>query len=98
VKKTYHIVTRAARESAAVIEQFCQTNGQILLPIVNLIQNAGDAPTGILYGCLAESLPTTLPFKITRSSSFSLSLPHYFGRRMARVSTEPESNLRRWSR
>lgn len=40
MKKTYHIVTRAARESAAVIEQFCQTNGQILLPIVNLIQNA----------------------------------------------------------
>jgi hypothetical protein len=44
VKKTYHIVTRAARESAAVIEQFCQTNGQILLPIVNLIQNANEAP------------------------------------------------------
>ena len=40
MKKTYHIVTRAARESAAVIEQFCQTNGQILLPIVNLIQSA----------------------------------------------------------
>jgi hypothetical protein len=40
VKKTYHIVTRAARESAEVIEQFCQANGQILLPIVNLIQNA----------------------------------------------------------
>jgi hypothetical protein len=38
VKKPYHIVTRAARESAAVIEQFCQANGQILLPIVNLIQ------------------------------------------------------------
>ena len=40
MKKTYHIVTRAARESAAVIEQFCQANGQILLPIVSLIQNA----------------------------------------------------------
>jgi len=40
VKEPYHIVTRAARESAAVIEQFCQANGQILLPIVNLIQNA----------------------------------------------------------
>ena len=39
MKKTY-IETRAARESATVIEQFCQTNGQILLSIVNLIQNA----------------------------------------------------------
>jgi hypothetical protein len=27
--------------SAAIIEQFCQTNGQILLPLVNLIQSAG---------------------------------------------------------
>ena len=35
VKKPYHIVTRTARESAVVIEQFCQANGQILLPIVN---------------------------------------------------------------
>lgn len=40
MKKTYHIVTRAARESAAVIEQFCQSNGQILLPIVDMIQSA----------------------------------------------------------
>ena len=42
MKKTYHIVTRAARESAAVVEQFCQSNGQILLPIVNLIQTASE--------------------------------------------------------
>jgi len=49
VKKTYHIVTRAARESAAVIEQFCQTNGQILLPIVNLIQNASQVVEGVIH-------------------------------------------------
>jgi hypothetical protein len=41
VKKPYHIVTRATRESALVIEQFCRGNGQILLPILNLIENAG---------------------------------------------------------
>ncbi len=35
MKKPYHIVTRAGRESAAVIEQFCRANGQILLPILN---------------------------------------------------------------
>ncbi len=40
MKKPYHIVTRAGRESAAVIEQFCRANGQILLPILNLIENA----------------------------------------------------------
>ena len=42
MKKTYHIVTRAARESTAVIEQFCESNGQILLPIVNLVQTASE--------------------------------------------------------
>jgi putative transposase len=49
VKKTYHIVTRAARESAAVLEQFCQTNGQILLPIVNLIQNASQVVENVIH-------------------------------------------------
>jgi putative transposase len=49
VKKTYHIVTRAARESAAVIEQFCQTNGQILLPIVNLIQSASHEVETVIH-------------------------------------------------
>ena len=49
MKKTYHIVTRAARESAAVIEEFCQTNGQILLPIVNLIQNASQVVETVIH-------------------------------------------------
>ena len=49
MKKTYHIVTRAARESAAVIEQFCQTNGQILLPIVDLIQNASQVVEHVIH-------------------------------------------------
>ncbi len=49
MKKPYHIVTRAARESAAVIEQFCQANGQILLPIVNLIQNASQVVETVIY-------------------------------------------------
>ena len=49
MKKTYHIVTRAARESTAVIEQFCQANGQILLPIVNLIQNASQVVETVIH-------------------------------------------------
>src|SRR5215813_7771231 len=49
VKKPYHIVTRAAQESAAIIEQFCQANGQILLPIVNLIQNASQVVETVIY-------------------------------------------------
>ncbi len=49
MKEPYHIVTRAARESAAVSEQFCQANGQILLPIVNLIQNASQVVETVIY-------------------------------------------------
>lgn len=42
-------MTRATRESAAVIEQFCQTNGQILLPIVNLFQNASQVVETVIH-------------------------------------------------
>jgi transposase-like protein len=49
VKKPYHIVTGAARESATVIEQFCQANGQILLPILDLIQSASQAVETVIH-------------------------------------------------
>ena len=49
MNKPYHIVTRAARESASIIEQFCQANGQILLPIVNMIQSASQAVDTVIH-------------------------------------------------
>ena len=49
MKRPYHIVTRAARESAAVIEQFCRTNGQILLPLLNLIENASQVVETVIH-------------------------------------------------
>ena len=49
MKKPYHIVTRAGRESAAVIEQFCRANGQILLPILNLIENASRVVETVIH-------------------------------------------------
>ena len=49
MKKPYHIVTRAARESATVIEQFCQANGQILLPILDLVQNASHVVETVIH-------------------------------------------------
>jgi len=60
VKKPYHIVTRAARESAAIIEQFCQTNGQILLPIVNLIQNASQVVETVIHEIGLQTLEQIL--------------------------------------
>jgi putative transposase len=49
VSRPYHIVTRAAGESAAVIEQFCRTNGQILLPLLNLIENASQVVETVIH-------------------------------------------------
>jgi putative transposase len=60
VKKPYHIVTRAARESAAVIEQFCQANGQILLPIVNLIQSASQVVETVIHEIGHQTLEVIL--------------------------------------
>jgi putative transposase len=60
VNKKYHIVTRAAQESAAVIEEFCQTNGQILLPIVNLIQSASQVVDTVIHEIGVQTLEQIL--------------------------------------
>jgi transposase-like protein len=60
VKKPYQIVTRAAKESAAIVEQFCQANGQILLPIVNLIESASQEVSHIMHQIQMQTLETIL--------------------------------------
>ena len=60
MKKTNHIVTRAAHESAAVVEQFCQANGQILLPIVNLIQSASHIVESVIHEIGVQTLEMLL--------------------------------------
>jgi len=40
VKRQYHTVHRADDKSASIIQQFCQSNGQILLPLVEKIESA----------------------------------------------------------
>ena len=60
MKKAYQIVTRAERESAAVIEQFCQANGQILLPLLNLIQSASQVVETVVHEIGLQTLETIL--------------------------------------
>jgi putative transposase len=60
VGKGYQIVTRAARESAAVIEQFCQANGQLLLPLVNMIQSASEVVETVIHEIGVRTLETIL--------------------------------------
>jgi putative transposase len=60
LSQTYQIVTRAAKESAAVIEQFCQANGQILLPIVNMIQSASQVVDSVVHEIGVKTLELLL--------------------------------------
>jgi putative transposase len=60
VSKTYQIVAKAAKESAAVIEQFCQANGQILLPLVNLIQSASEVVDTVIHEIGVQTLELIL--------------------------------------
>ena len=66
MKKPYHIVTRAARESAAVIEQFCQANGQILLPLLNLIENASQVVETVIHEIGHQTLEQILVLSAER--------------------------------
>lgn len=59
MKKSY-IVTRAERESASVVQQFCQANGQILLPIVEMIQSASEVMTTVIHELGRQTLETIL--------------------------------------
>ena len=49
MKKEYQILTRAERESASVIQQFCRANGQILLPIVEMIESASPVVNSVIH-------------------------------------------------
>ena len=60
MKKAYQIVTRAEKESAAIIEQFCQNNGQLLLPLVNLIESASQQVESIIHEIGIQTLETVL--------------------------------------
>jgi putative transposase len=60
VKKAYQIVTRAERESAAVIEQFCQANGQILLPLLKLMQSASEVVETVIHEIGLQTIETIL--------------------------------------
>jgi transposase-like protein len=60
VNQKYQIVTRAAKESAAVIEQFCKANGQILLPILGMIQSASQVVDNVVHEIGVKTLELIL--------------------------------------
>jgi putative transposase len=60
VKKTYHIVDRDAQCAAKTLEQFAQANGQILLPLVELITQARVAVDEVIGAVGRQTIETIL--------------------------------------
>jgi len=60
VKKTYHIVSRDSKNAAATLEQFANANGQILLPLVELITQARVAVDEVIGTIGRQTIETIL--------------------------------------
>ena len=60
VKKPYHIVDREAETAAAAIEEFAQANGQILLPLMELVTQARVAVDEVIDRIGRQTIETIL--------------------------------------
>jgi putative transposase len=60
VKKPYHIVSRDAETASATLEEFAKTNGQILLPLVELITQARLAVDEVIDNIGRQTIETIL--------------------------------------
>ncbi len=60
MSQTYQIVTRAAKESAAIVEQFCKANGEILLPILGMIESASQVVDTVVHEIGMKTLEVIL--------------------------------------
>jgi putative transposase len=60
VKKTYHIVNREEKTAAASIEQFAKANGQLLLPLIELITQARVAVDEVISSVGRNTIETIL--------------------------------------
>jgi transposase-like protein len=60
VKKTYHMVDREAAAAAATVEEFAKANGQILLPLVELVTQARLAVDEVIDRIGRQTIETIL--------------------------------------
>ena len=61
MKRKYHVVNNSSKGAAKTLRNFCQANGQMLLPLVGLISEARVAVDEIIDQagrCLIETIPT----------------------------------------
>ena len=60
MKKPYHIVSREAKTASATVEEFAKANGQILLPLVELITQARMAVDEVIDSIGRQTIETIL--------------------------------------
>ena len=60
MKRTYHIVNREEKSAAASIEQFAKSNGQLLLPLIELITQARIAVDEVISSVGRNTIETIL--------------------------------------
>ena len=60
MKKPYHIVSREAQSASAAMEEFGRANGQILLPLVELITQARMAVDEVIDSIGRQTIETIL--------------------------------------
>lgn len=60
MKKPYHIVNREEKGAAAAIEQFAKSNGQLLLPLIELITQARIAVDEVIGSIGRKTIETIL--------------------------------------
>lgn len=60
MKKTYHIVNRDEKTAAASIEQFAKSNGQFLLPLLELVTEARIAVDEVITSIGRKTIETLL--------------------------------------
>jgi putative transposase len=60
VRKTYHIVNREAESAAATVAEFAKANGQILLPLVELVTQARVAVDEVIDRIGRQTIETIL--------------------------------------
>jgi hypothetical protein len=60
VKKPYHIVSREAKTASAEVEEFTRANGQVLLPLVELITQARIAVDEVIDSIGRQTIETIL--------------------------------------
>jgi putative transposase len=65
VKKTYHIIDREEKTAAAAIEEFAKANGQLLLPLVELITRARIAVDEVIGAVGRQTIETILTLSAT---------------------------------